>query len=114
MVDDGDEYHQLMKQKRFLGEIEQGIRLANTEIIHKQVHELSKDKILTLAVAVGRLRARYLDAAVHMPIGEGGEPPEAAIVEDLRTKRLLFEEAKASFEALVDAIEKGYIDVEGL
>ena len=31
-----DDYKQLQIQKRFLGEIEQGIRVANTELIHKK------------------------------------------------------------------------------
>jgi len=114
MVEQDDDYRQLMKQKRFLGEIEQGIRLANTELIHRQVPELSKDKILSFSVAVGRLRARYLAAAIKMTVGESGEPPNEDYIEDLKHKREMFEEARSAFDALRDAIEKGYIDVEGL
>ena len=111
---DIDDYKQLQIQKRFLGEIEQGIRVANTELIHKKIPELNKDKILTFAVAVGRLRASYLEMAVNMSVGEHGDPPDQAYIDELHRKRTMFEEAKIGFESLRDAIEKGYIDVEGL
>ncbi len=109
-----DDYKQLQVQKRFLGEIEQGIRLANRELIHKKIPGLNKDTILTFAVAVGRLRASYLEMAVKMPVGEHGDRPDQAYIDELHRKRAMFEEAKIGFDALRDAIEKGYIDVEEL
>ncbi len=113
MTDDGDGYRDLMIQKRFLGEIEQGIRLANRDLINNAIPELNKDVILTFAVAVGRLRASYLQAAVNMSIGEEGDKLDQEFIDNLKIKREKYEEAKTGFEALVDAIEKGYIDVEG-
>lgn len=109
-----DDYKQLQTQKRFLGEIEQGVRLANRELIHKKIPGLNKDAILTYAIAVGRLRASYLEMAVNMSVGEHGDPPDQSYIEELGTKRHMFEEAKIGFEALRDAIEKGYIDVEDM
>jgi hypothetical protein len=109
-----DDYKLLQAQKRFLGEIEQGIRLANRELIHKKIPELNKDSILTFAVAVGRLRASYLEMAVNMSVGEHGDPPDQAYIDELHRKRTMYEEAKIAFDALRDAIEKGYIDVEDL
>ncbi len=73
MSDNGDDYQDLLAQKRFLGGIEQGIRLANRELIHKAIPGLSKDVILTFAIAVGRLRASCLESAVNMSVGEAGE-----------------------------------------
>ena len=113
MTDDGDGYRDLMIQKRFLGEIEQGIRLANRDLINNAIPELNKDVILTFAVAVGRLRASYLQAAVNMSVGEEGDKLDQEFIDNLKTKREKFEEAKTGFESLVDAIEKGYMDVEG-
>jgi len=55
MNDSGDDYRDLLNQKRFLSEIELGIRDANRELIHTRIPELNKDKILDFAVAVGRL-----------------------------------------------------------
>ncbi len=114
MVDTQDDYQQLLNQKRFLGEIEQGIRLANRELITKKIPGLNKDSILSFAVTVGRLRASYLSAAVQMSVNEQGEQPDTAYIEDLKRKREMYEEARSGFEALRDAIEKGYIDVEDL
>ena len=52
-----DDYHDLLDQKRLLGEIEQGVRLANREIIQAAIPDLTKDAIFALAEVVGRLRA---------------------------------------------------------
>jgi hypothetical protein len=112
--DQQDDYQKLLIQKRFLGEIEQGIRIANSEIIHKRIQSLDKDSVLALAVAVGRLRARYLEAAFKLAVDEHGNAPNQAEITELKTRREMFEEAKAAFEALRDAIEKGYVDIETL
>lgn len=114
MADDKDDYHRYAEQKRFLAEIEQGIRLANTEILHQKITDLSRDNILSLAVSVSRLRASYLAAAFSLSINEHGEQPDADQLADLRNKREMYEEARKGFDALRDAIEKGYIDVTEL
>jgi len=112
MEENNGDYKNLLKQKHFLGEIEQGIRFANNEIIHKQVPMLSKENILSFAVAVGRLRANYLDAAFCLGQDEKGDSPNTAKIDDLKRHRELYEEARIAFEALRDAIEKGYVDVD--
>ncbi len=114
MSDTGDDYRDLLNQKRFLSDIELGIRLANRDLIHGRIPELNKDKIQNFAVAVGRLRARYLEAAVNMSVNEAGESPAGDYINDLRQKREAYEEARVAFDALRDAVEKGYIDVEEL
>lgn len=114
MSDSHDDYRQLMEQKRFLGEIEQGIRIANREIIHQRIPSLSMEKILAFAVSIGRLRARYLEEAFRLGVADDGEPPNRAEIHELKTRREMFEEARHAFEALREAIEKGYVDIEGL
>ncbi|NQV57580.1 MAG: hypothetical protein HQ503_17085 [Rhodospirillales bacterium] len=114
MNDTGDGYRDPLKHKRFVIEIEQSIRAANSEIIHKRIPELSRDKILSFSVAVGRLRARYLAAAINLSVNEAGEPPDKAFISDLTEKREMYEESLAAFDALLGAIEKGYIDIEEL
>ncbi len=111
-MSDKDEYKELLKHKHFLDEVEQGVRFANTELIHQQIPVLGKDNILAFAVAVGRLRASYLDAAFKLGMDETGEMPKPEIVEELKRRRELYEEARMAFDALRDAIEKGYIDVD--
>lgn len=104
----------LLKQKHFLGEVEQAIRIANTELIHKQIPLLNKDTILAFAVKVGKLRANYLEAAFKVGLNEGPEAPSDAVIDDIKRKRELFEVAREAFDALRDAIEKGYVDIKGL
>jgi len=104
-------YRQLLSQRHFLGEIDQGIRLANREIIHAAIPQLTQDDLLTLAIMVGRLRARYLDAALHLTRGDEDTVPDDSTITDLRQRREAFEEARAGFDALLEAIDRGYLDI---
>lgn len=104
-------YRQLLSQRHFLGEIDQGIRLANREIIHASIPQLTKDDLLTLAINVGRLRARYLLAALHLSGDDEDTLPDDARITDLRNRREAFEEARAGFDALLEAIDRGYLEV---
>ncbi len=112
MAEDHNDYRTLLSQKRFLGEIEQGIRLANREIIHTHIPPLTREGVLTFAVAVGRLRARYLEAAFKLGVNEHGDPPDQAEIEELRRRRESFEEARSAFDALREAIVRGYVDID--
>ncbi len=112
MNDAPDEYQKLLEQKRFLGEVEQGIRLANREIIHKNIPSIDKDGFLVFAVAVGRLRAHYLEAAFKFVKSEHGELPKDTDISELCHRREMYEETCAAFDALREAIEKGYVDVD--
>ena len=107
-----DDYKKLMNQKRFLNEIEQGIRIANREIIHSRIPALDKDTVLSFAVAIARLRARYLEASFRAAETDKGEPLDQSEVNQLRMHREAYEEARLAFEALRYAIEQGYVDVK--
>ena len=98
------------EELRFINELEQGVRLANQEIIHERIPGLDKHTILALAVSVSRLRASYLETVLKVGAMGHGEP-EAGLVKELRAKRQAFEEARDGYEALLRAIEVGYIDV---
>jgi len=112
MSDDehSDDYKKLMNQKRFLSDIEQGIRLANREVIHARIPEINKNKVLSFSLAVASLRARYLEEAFRIG-SEHGNPPDQQEIKALRTSREMYEEAKSAFEALRYAIERGYVDI---
>ena len=107
-----DDYRKLMNQKRFLNDIEQGIRIANREIIDKRIPEITRDTVLTFAVAIARTRARYLEAAFRAAESDKGEPLDESEVKQLRTHREAYEESRAAFDALRYAIEQGYVGVE--
>ena len=98
------------EELRFLSEMEQGVRLANQEIIHERIPGLDKHTILALAVSVARLRASYLETALKVA-NLGTDEPDKALVGELRSRREAYEEARFAYEALHRAIEVGYIDV---
>ncbi|MCW8915588.1 MAG: hypothetical protein OQK24_07010 [Magnetovibrio sp.] len=107
-----DDYKKLMNQKRFLNDIEQGIRIANREIIDKRIPVVTRDTVLSFAVAIARLRARYLEAAFRAADSDRGEPLDQSEVAQLRKHREAYEECKAAFGAMRYAIEQGYVAVE--
>ena len=109
MPQHSEDYKRLLAQKHFLEEIEQGIEMANQEIIHASIASLGRERFLKFAVTVAKLRAQYLLAAFQLFVGES--EPDPAGVAKLREKREMFEEALSAFEALRRAIEKGYVGV---
>lgn len=111
MTDGQDDYQRLMDQKRFLGEIEQGIRQINRELIHERVPVIDKDKVIAMARVVGLLRARYLESAFRLNQNADNTVPDKPTIEELRLRRHMYEEARQAFDALREAIEKGYVDV---
>ena len=109
-----DDYQKLMTQKRFLGEIEQAMRGVNRELIHQNIPVIDKNKVIALAKAVGHLRARYLEAAFRLGLDENDPVPDKPTIEELKNRRVNYQEARQAFEALREAIEKGYVDIAGL
>ncbi len=99
----------LAKQRRFLIEIEEGIRLANQEAIHQRIPPITTENFLPFAVSVARLRARYLEAAFQFAEKDSEDTLDIGEVAELRQHRLMYEEARDAFEALRLAIERGYV-----
>lgn len=97
----------LRRQRRFMEEVELAIRAANREIIGAHIPAMTRESFVRLAVAVGKVRAGYLDAVLGM---DWTEPNETAL-QDLRRKREMYEEARTGFEALRHCIETGYVDI---
>ena len=114
MPDGISDRQHLRAEQIFFEELEQGIRTANREIIGARIPELNKDTIHGLAVMVGRLRARYLELAFKMCAAGDGTEPDASLIEGLRTRRQMFEEARDAYEALRRAVERGYIEIPGI
>jgi hypothetical protein len=98
-------------KQRYFTETEQGIRVANQEVIHGKIPQLDQERAFAFAVTVARLRADYLEAALDLCGKAGSELPDAAAMESLRQKREIFEEARAAYDALSHAIDVGYIDI---
>ncbi len=114
MPDGISDRQRLRAEQIFFEELEQGVRAANREIIGARIPELNKDKIHALAVMVGRLRASYLELAFQLSAAGDSAAPDPTIIEGLRARRQMFEEARDAYEALRRAIERGYIDIAGI
>lgn len=113
MIEDhSDDYKKTMDIKRFLNEIEQGIRIANREIIHAHIPKLDKNTVLGFAVAIARLRASYLDTAFGAAASDEGEPLTQEKISQMRIHREAYEESKIAFESLRYALEQGYVDLD--
>jgi len=103
----------LAKNRRFLMTVEQSIRLANNEIIHKDIPPVTTDRMLTFAVAVAQLRAKYIAAAFKFAESSSADAQQnAAAIEELSTYRKQFEETRDAYTALQRAIEAGYIEIQ--
>ena len=109
--DHSDDFKKTMNIKRFLNDIEQGIRIANREIIHSHIPSLDKETVLSFAIAIARLRAHYLDAAFQAAGKDSGAPLTMEQISTIRMHREAYEEAKLAFEALRYALERGYLDL---
>ena len=96
-------------RKRFMIETEQAIRLANNEVIHQRIPPLTRDQVVSFAITVARLRARYLEAAFKISEKSQSEPMGDAEITSLERQRKSYEEARKAFEALTHAIERGYL-----
>lgn len=88
-------------------DLEHAIRIANREIIHKRVPDVSSDTVLQLAIVVARLRAVYLEHALKLTNTD--TPPDAVQIAALAEHRMAYDEARHAFDALRRAIERGYV-----
>ena len=111
MAKHSDDYRQLMAQQKFLQDIEQGIRIANREIIHERLPTITEDMVLKFAVTVSRFRADYLESAFKMII-ESGSLPGADVMTELSERGEAYLLARNAFDALQKAIERGYVDLD--
>ena len=101
----------LIKEQRFLNDVERGIREANQEVIHERIPPITAENLMPFAISVARLRARYLEAAFKFTEKTKGDTLDDTEIEDLRRCRVMFEEARSAFEALRHAIERGYVEL---
>jgi hypothetical protein len=100
---------ELAAQRQFIEQLEMAVTVANREVIHGQIPDLTPAVFQQLAVMVARFRANYLEAAIKL--SNSANSCDTACLEDLKHKRQLYEEGRAAFEALERAIERGYVDM---
>ncbi len=100
-----------VKNQHFLKEIEQAIQVANREILSGRLPPITRENILPLAISVARLRAQYLAEAFRIAKDDGGEAPGEPEIESLKRYRLMYEEAREAFDALIHIIDRGYVEL---
>jgi hypothetical protein len=100
---------ELAAQRQFLEKLEMAVALANREVIHKQIPNLNQETFQLLAVMVAKFRANYLEAAIKLANSPGA--CDESCFEELKQRRLFFEESRAAFDALERAIERGYVEI---
>ena len=102
------------KCNKFQLEMEQAITMANREVMKAaKIPPVNQGAVLPLAVSVARLRAEYLKASIALGASRGNELPVEAELAELSKHRKAYEEGVSAFEALMRAIERGYIELEG-
>ncbi|MEQ8195682.1 MAG: hypothetical protein RIB59_14450 [Rhodospirillales bacterium] len=97
---------------KFRLEIEQAITLSNREVMNNILPPVNRKTVLPFAIAVARLRGEYLKAAFALGAGGRSEAPVEAELKTLRKHREAYEEGVAAFEALMRAIDRGYIELD--
>lgn len=100
---------ELQAQRQFVEQLEMAVAMANREVIHKQIPNLSAETFQQLAVMVAMARANYLEAAIKLSASLNS--CDQGCLDNLKKKRELYEEGRAAFEALERAIERGYVDI---
>ena len=101
------------KRQRLLMEIEQGIKFANREVIHKRIPPVTAEGVMPFAILVAKLRARYIEAAYKLAAEEHRKGLNEDEVAALRKKQEAYEVARDAFDALTTAIERGYVKTGG-
>ncbi len=97
--------------RRFLLEVEQGIRAANNEVIHDKIPPVDSERMLTFAISVAKLRLAYIEAAFNFADAQHDDSEnEVNQINQLKLHRQRFEESRDAFIALQRAIELGYIE----
>ena len=99
----------LKEQGHFRMEIESAIQHANREVLNPLLPPVNVNTVLPFAVAVAKLRGHYLRAAFKL--SEAKEAPVEAEIDNLKRHREAYDEARNAFEALMRAIDRGYIDL---
>jgi hypothetical protein len=100
---------ELAAQRQFVAEMEMSVALANREVIHQHIPNLTPATFQQLAVMVARFRAQYLEAAIRL--SNATDPFDGRCLSELKHMRELYDEGRAAFEALERAIERGYVDL---
>ena len=100
-----------MKNRRLI-ELERIRKEINREIINPLVPELALADLSPLLTMVANARANYVKAILDMAAATEGQAPDIERVNELKDKRIIFDELVAASNALETVIQREYMDVK--
>ena len=103
----------IQSNKRLLLELDKHRRDINKLTINSSVDDLNLDKLKPVVDIVANSRAAYIGALMKLSNSKSDTSPSIEEMDQLREKRLEFEELVAATNALEVAIERGYVDIIG-
>lgn len=108
---DLDVFEEDRSRRRMFQEFDQAIRESNRTAINAATGPITKEHVMRVAIAVSKLRARYLKEVLRLSEAGGDRALDPTAILDLRQLRDAYEEALNGFGALRHALERGYIDL---
>ena len=98
---------------RLLMELERNMRSINRALINPEITELTIEGLRPVLSLVARARARYLKTLFDLGEGAADGRLSASQFDELRQRRIEYEEVSKGARALETAIQRGYMDVKG-
>jgi hypothetical protein len=103
-----DDTNKVRQQRLLFDQVDQAITDTNREVIHGLIPKLDKAVFLKMAKGVAQLRVKYIAAGIQLAQTDSLKEPQ---LQQLKTLREQFEEARAAFDAVKRAVSRGYIDI---
>jgi hypothetical protein len=103
-----DDAGKLRQQRVLFDQVDHAISETNREVIHGLIPKLDKAVFLKMAKGVAQLRVKYIAAGIQLAQTDSLKEPQ---LQQLKTLREQFEEARAAFDAVKRAVSRGYIDI---
>lgn len=100
-------------RNRMLIELERIRKEINREVINPLVPELALADLGPLLTMVANARADYVRELLDLAQATEGEAPSVEQVNELRDRRVIFEELVTATNALETVIQREYMDVKG-
>lgn len=96
--------------QRLMQQFEHEIVDVNRRHVSEITGEIKQQDILKMGEAISICRANYLKSVLEVSKSDGGSLA-TRLTDDVKRKRLLYEETMAGFAALRHALERGYVVV---
>lgn len=100
-----------MNVQRLLQKFEHDITGVNQKYISDVAGDIGSEELLQIGSKIASCRAQYIKLAIEMSRADDSDISDA-MVDQMRSQRLRYDELMLSFAALRHALERGYIVVK--